>query len=289
MDKLQNIELYEYPFYLKCKNCNNPPEIILNDNENIIISCNKCSLYENEKIKNMCNYSSDLITNNINTIPCSRKHTNNDLKSNPKSLKYIFDMVSSFFAKKEKENYIIKPSCKYCRTCNLFLCEECLAIHQKKKSHELIELYNIKPNYCNKHCKKFVFYCHKCDKKICNNYLKEHNKHDIKKLEKINQILINKNSLENFIENSEDMKNNKYAELYKNIIWLQNFNTKDKGSKIYLNNILNEMIKIFFNDLKKAINLVNFAKILFSTCKILNENEEIIKQYNRSYKKIFQF
>jgi hypothetical protein len=119
--------------------------------------------------------------------------------------------------------------------------------------------------------------------------LKEHNKHDIKKLEKINQILINKNSLENFIENSEDMKNNKYAELYKNIIWLQNFNTKDKGSKIYLNNILNEMIKIFFNDLKKAINLVNFGKIIFSTCKMLDENEEIIKQYNTIIEVIKKF
>ena len=98
MDKLKNIEFYEYPFYLKCKNCHNPPEIILNDNENVIISCNKCSLYDNEKIENLCNYSSDWITNDIK-IPCSKKHTYNDFASNQNilnqiNLKYIIDLFN---------------------------------------------------------------------------------------------------------------------------------------------------------------------------------------------------
>ena len=80
----------------------------------------------------------------------------------------------------------------------------------KKKSHELIELYNLKPNYCNIHNKKFVFYCHKCNKNICNDCLKGHSKHNIEKIEIINEKR-NKNSLEIFIETSEDMKNNKYS------------------------------------------------------------------------------
>ena len=65
LNKFNMIEFNEYQFYLKCKNCNYPPEIILNDNENIIISCNKCNLYENEKIENICNYSSEWITNHF--------------------------------------------------------------------------------------------------------------------------------------------------------------------------------------------------------------------------------
>ena len=277
LSKLKNIEMYEYPFYLKCKNCNNLPEIILNDNENIYISCNKCSLYENEKIENLCNYSSDWVTNYI-IIPCSRKHILDDFKSNPKGLKYILTLLGSFFSVKRKEGYIQIPSSKYCRTCNLFLCEECLKNHQKKKSHELIDLYNLKPNYCNKHNQKFIYYCHKCEKNICNKCLKDHNKHSIELLDIIN-LEQNKNSLKNFIENSEDMKNHNYTQLYKNIIWLQNFNKNDKETKKYLNNILSKILQIFYNYLKTAINLVNFAKILFSTCKIFNEDNEKINQY----------
>lgn len=121
-NEFKNIENYEYPFYLKCINCNNPPEIILNDNENIIISCNKCSLTENEKIENICNHSSDWITNAF-AIPCYRKHTYNELSSNQKYVQYIYDMIdkiSSYFLQKGK-GYIKTPSCKYCKTCNLYL------------------------------------------------------------------------------------------------------------------------------------------------------------------------
>ena len=139
-------------------------------------------------------------------------------------------MVSSYFIKKGKEENIKIPSSKYCRTCNLFLCEECLKNHQKKNSHELIELYNLKPNYCNKHNQKFLYYCHKCDKNICNNCLVEHNNHNIKNLEKIT-LKQKRDPLEIFIEYSEDMKNNKYSQLYKNIIWLKNFKKNEKESK----------------------------------------------------------
>ena len=283
MDKLKNIEFYEYPFYLKCKNCHNPPEIILNDNENIIISCNKCSLYDNEKIENLCNYSSDWITNDIK-IPCSKKHTYNDFASNQNilnqiNLKYIIDLFNSFFIKKEKNEYIKIPSCKYCKICNIFLCEVCLRNHQKKKSHELFELYDLKPNYCYKHNQKVLYYCHKCDKNICKDCLKGHNKHFYERIEIINEKK-DKTSIVNFIENSEDVKHNKYASLYKNIIWLQNFHKNEKESKKYLNNILSKILDIFYKDLKTAINLQNFAKIIFATCKIFNEENEINYQYN---------
>lgn len=59
LNKFNGSEYNEYQFYLKCKKCNKSPEIILNDNENIIISCNKCEIHENEKIENICNYSSE--------------------------------------------------------------------------------------------------------------------------------------------------------------------------------------------------------------------------------------
>ena len=119
------------------------------------------------------------------------------------------NLLNSLILKKGNEEYIKVPSCKYCRTCNIYLCEDCLKNHQKKKSHELIELYNLKPNYCNMHNKKFAVYCHKCNKNICNDCLKEQCKHNIELIEIINEKKY-KNSLEFFIETSEEMKNNKY-------------------------------------------------------------------------------
>ena len=275
MKKLNLIEFHEYQFYLKCKKCNKSPEIILNDNENIIISCNKCEIHENEKIENICNYSSEWTSNNIE-ISCSTRHKQY-VSSDLKNIKYYIDFVYSFLFDKAIIEYI--PSCKFCKSCNIFLCEECLKNHQKK-SHELLELNNIKLNYCYKHNQKHTFFCHKCEKNICDICLKDHNKHNIENIELIIYKKQDLNSFEKFIETSEEMKNNKYMELCKNIIWLQNFNKDWKESKKYLDNVLCEIIQIFYNELKIAINLVNFAKIIFSTTKILNEDNERLKQYN---------
>ena len=277
MDKYNSIEFHEYKFYLECRNCNIPPQIILIDNENIIISCNKCGLYENETIDNICSYSTEWTTNVIK-INCSKLHTYKDFKSDSKNIKYIYDVIHSFLFEKEKIEK--KASRKFCKTCHIFLCEECLGNHQKKKAHEIIELNNLKLNYCYKHNQKCTNFCDKCEKKICDNCLEEHNKHNKERIETLIYKKQNVNSFLKFIEISEDMKNNKYMELSKNIIWMQNFDKNQKESKIYLDNILSEMIQIFYKDLKISINLINFAKILFFTSCLIIDNDELIKQYN---------
>ena len=91
LNKFNGIEYNEYQFYLKCKNCCYPPELIIKeDNKNIDIYCNKCNIYENEKIENICNYSSEWITNYIE-ISCNKKHKHKNLKTNKKNLYYIID------------------------------------------------------------------------------------------------------------------------------------------------------------------------------------------------------
>ena len=50
------------------------------------------------------------------------------------------------------------------------------------------------------------------------------------------------------------------------MIWLKDFSKDDNESKEELNNTLNKLFEIFSNDLQIEINLVLFAKILFSTC-----------------------
>lgn len=56
----------EYPFYLICQECGNIPLIeLLEDNDNVLISCSKCNINNNEKIENIVNYSSKWVTNAI--------------------------------------------------------------------------------------------------------------------------------------------------------------------------------------------------------------------------------
>ena len=91
----------EYPFYLICQECGNIPLIeLLKDYDNILISCSKCNININEKIENIINYSSKWVTNTIKF--CDLSH-----------------------AKKIPANV-------YCKTHNLFLCQDCLKSHKEK-------------------------------------------------------------------------------------------------------------------------------------------------------------
>ena len=63
----------EFPFYFSCLNCKEIPEVILSDNENLFIFCNNCKISNTEKIKNVVNYSSKWISNNIIKF-CTTKH-----------------------------------------------------------------------------------------------------------------------------------------------------------------------------------------------------------------------
>jgi len=100
INKFRLIESNEYPFYLICKKCHNNPLIELKDNENVLISCSKCNINVDEKIENIVNYSSKYISNTIKF--CSSKHEE------------------------------ITPSNIYCKTHNLFLCQNCFNNHKNE-------------------------------------------------------------------------------------------------------------------------------------------------------------
>ena len=112
--KFQNIELNEFPFYLICKKCDNIPFIeLLKDNDNLSISCSKCNIIINEKIEKIVNYSSKWVTSALKL--CEGYH---------------------------KE---IIPSTTYCKSHNLFLCKDCLKLHQEY-SHFFVKNITIKDN-----------------------------------------------------------------------------------------------------------------------------------------------
>ena len=162
----------------------------------------------------------------------------------------------------------------FCKTCNLFLCEECLNQHKENnESHEFIELNKLKINFCYFHNKNSNKFCFDCNEEICEECVKEHNKHKIEKI-----IIDNKNleNFKNFLENAEISKKNKYMFLKEIIIKLENLNKNE--SKKELNNIIEKMIEIFYNDLKIAQNLIFFAKILFISCEKIKVFSDIRKK-----------
>ena len=266
------IEFYEFPFYIICKKCNNPPEIILSDREKLVITCNKCGIYEEEKIENAVNYSSKWVTNEIIfKQSCLEKHSQKEKES--------------LIIEKKKISETPKLSYKYCKKCNLFLCEECLIDHAKeeKEVHIIVELYKFKANWCNIHDEKITHFCHQDKQNICKTCYQEHKTHYIERYEIVNKDKIEfQKKFEKFISSSEEIKKEKLKKLEQNIIWLQNFSKDDKESKEELNNTLNKLFEIFCHDLKIEINLVFFAKLLFATCSLFEEEENqehIIKQY----------
>ena len=254
IERFNEIEMKEIPFYFLCKKCKKIPNIFLKDYQNLIINCENCGKKTNEKIENVVNYNSKWISNEIIKF-CSIKHE-----------KKILSII-------------------FCKTCNLFLCEDCLNEHKKNDSnHNLIELNKLKLNFCNFHNENLTNFCFNCNEEICEECLKnEHNKH---KTQKIENAIKNKN-LENFnkfLEIAENSLKNKYEYLNKNIVNLQN---NDEDSKEKINRITQNIFEYFFDNLKIEQNLLFLAKILFiSSEKIKEFTNDIKKQYDNFIKNI---
>ena len=215
----------------------------------IYLFCKKCGKKANEKIENIVNYNSDWITNEIIKF-CNTKHEEK-----------IFSVI-------------------FCKTCNLFLCEECLNLHKENnKNHEFVELNKLKINFCNFHNKKLTQFCYDCDEEICKKCLDKHKEHKTKKIEK-NVENKNLKNFNNFIEKIENCIKNKYQNLKENIIELQKMNINDEESKEQLNKIIQTNLDFFYNDLKISENLLFLSKISFISSEKIKEFSEIRKKQN---------
>ena len=240
----------EIPFYFSCKNCKQVPNIFFSDEKNLFIYCKKCGKKTNEKIENIVNFNSNWISNEIIKF-CNTKH-------------------------EEKKFSVI-----FCKTCNLFLCEECLNQHkQNNKNHDFIELKKLKINFCNFHNKKLTRFCFDCDEEICKKCLEKHKEHKTKKIEKNeNKNLINFN---NFLEKIENFIKNKFQNLKENIFDLHNMKINDEESKEQLNKIIQKNLNFFYKDLKISQNLLFLSKILFISSEKINFFSEIRKKQNET-------
>ena len=256
IDKNTYIQMINDHFFLSCKNCKSIPEILLKDDDTILLKCNKCGISESEKIEKICNFSS----------------------------LWVNEIVHNCTNSEHRDRYNIEAR-KYCKTCDLFLCRECLNNHKERKNnHEYVEIKDINFNYCNSHKQEITYYCKTCDLGICNICNKEHLNHDIKSIMDINiddkddkdENNENKND-ENEKENEKEDKNGESED--NNDDKKDRKINEDKKKKEKRNKNRdekkNEEKKEKINN--KILNLFIFEKFLRKTKETIDEKDKVIK------------
>ena len=248
-----------------------------NQNENESYTCSKCSA-DIEVLS---------IDNDEKTIKF--KCLNNNIENNHKIQtmlirEYIKNMVKYTYLYDECSNCHIRQNSfknikifKYCTSCKIIVCNECLRNHLKNKNieHFLIN-NNEKKIKCLIHPKNnFITYCFDCKKHLCEECLLTR-KHIIHRKALISECLLSKE--ERSIHNKIiDLLKNK-----KNNLEKQNENKIKELFNLY--NEENKTIETNFNDLK-ILNEQNLKKELdLNEHKLISDLDELKRKYDEDVK-----
>ena len=151
------------------------------------------------------------------------------------------------------------------------------------KKHEYVN-YDHKNFICNKHIKKFIKYCFKCRKNLCEDCEAEHKNHQIKDYNSMSPIVEE-------IKKDLDTIKGKIEELRIIVDYIKR-NLLDGTMKIYENycEILKDVIEKYEYNNKELKNygvLKNFLNLRKSDRKILKDLDEVIKEDNYKKKSLF--
>ena len=199
---------------------------------------------------------------------------------------------------------------KYCKDCELWLCDECLNIHDVFNKNHTLSQKGVRPKLkCKLHTNEFTkFYCLQCNEEICPFCLTKIGKHSehktihLEKLENLGEEIKFKlkfktyedciENLENIREKNINEKNKKIEEfqlkiknLIENIKLIEEKYIKEINEKIdYLNNVIDvmkESYKYFYLMLSKEKKLYTDITFLSSISEIEN-----IKSFYLNYDEI---
>ena len=229
-----------------CFKCKGKGIIELNLNESLVkMRCSQGHSLENVSIKDF-KLKNDDLNNKIKCYLCK----NNDIK-----LKDLY----------------------YC-SCKKILCLNCLNnnLHNNHTKVKYIE----KCYYCFEHNKKYVCFCKKCNKNICNDCFNDHKRHDENKDDNIfyfNKNTPKKTEVQIYKKNLDKIKTQKILfdqKFEKFIDTLKNKkNEFDKNFEDYT-----ELANILIN--KMNDNNINYEDIIsFNNLKLNNNDKNIIQDY----------
>ena len=266
------------------------------------ILCNKC--------KNPCqmNYNNDIVSFNN----CLKKHNFSYLSFKDYYENSEFDEMAMKCDLCGNSQYLYIKKLKIC-SCNKIICPLCLNMHNFE--HKAFE-YKTKFFKCNLHNKLFELFCLECNKNICNQCDRDHQKHKkvyFKEIKpKINEIKRIKVGLDETQEVIKEYINelNRTNNIFHNFIQftIENFNAYSKLNDCILNSLtnidyinyqeikniyyINNLNEIFKKSIKEFLNysFKNRFKNLFEVYEkkrseliITYKNEEEIKLFDKSF------
>ena len=174
--------------------------------------------------------------------------------------------------KKEERHYCQQHNnigIKYCKECEIWLCDECISIHSIfNKNHSLYNNEIAQKHMCKSHINNYTeYYCLQCNEEICSLCLNKIGKHSLHKTIKFEKF---KNLSE---EVKLKLKYKTYDECLQNLEKIQEKNkseNKKNTQKIQeiMNNLINTIKTIQENYIKEVNNQFNY----------LNKTIDIIKE-----------
>ena len=181
-DKNYYMQMESKHYYFTCKNkdCDETPEII-SKKDNVILKCNKCNITETENIEKLCNLESLWLKEIIRYCNIHKNLT----------------------------------ARKFCKTCKLYLCRQCLDKHKESKTnHDYLAIKDINFNLCEEHKQKFTHYCIDCDKEICERCISGHPNHEVNDVQ--NMDIDNDEKLKKIESDRKDKQDDEIEEDNKN-------------------------------------------------------------------------
>lgn len=185
----------ENQIILVIDNLSKEDDVIVNSNNIICPKCKTCARISIED-------------NKIRIYDCDNKHNIEGIlidKFNDTQKINISQIKCDACSNDKNKGNSYKNEFYKCFTCNMNLCLLCKTNHNQ--SH-MINNYDLKNFICRKHNDKYIKFCKKCNLNICMFCQSEHKQHSIvdfgdiiQNNNKLEQIKININKINNFIEN----------------------------------------------------------------------------------------
>ena len=191
-----------------------------------------------------------------------------------------------------------KVGTKFCRDCELWLCDQCLEIHKVfNEIHNLEERELPLKQICDDHSEYTLYYCMECRKEICTFCISKEGKHrehkyiPFSKFKLYTKEIRDKlkfKTLEECEKNLEDIRNKKIKEKKQKMTFFLNkiedlLNNIKVTKDIYVKEVeeklkdFNQVMDIIKESYKYYYNLLNNEKQDFYTLDYLNRIEEIIE------------
>ena len=224
--------------------------------------------------------------------PCNVGNISIPFEEFQKTLKAVNSPIAP---KKCREHKI--TGTKYCKNCELWLCNKCLEIHKVfNEIHELEETELPLKEICDVHSEYTLYYCMDCRKEICAFCISKEGKHkehkyipfsQFKRYTKEIKDKLKFKTMEECEKKLEEIRNkkrkekkekmniflDKIEELLNNIKVTKDIYVKEVEEKI---EAFNKVIDLMKESYKYYYNLLNNEKQDFYTLDYLNKTEEII-------------